>query len=73
MYRREFIRNSSMVIGAVVVGLPTFAQAFEEESIQHHESQSPRLMGHKRFGCARALNDPAIAMSLPADFPIHFA
>ena len=25
MYRREFIRNSSMVVGAVVIGLPNFA------------------------------------------------
>lgn len=73
MYRREFIRNSSMVLGAVVVGLPTLAQAFEEAACEPCSSSNPRLIGHKRFGCARALNDPAIAMSLPADFTIHFA
>lgn len=72
MYRREFIRNSSMVVGAVIVGLPTFANAFSEEPSERHGNLRPRLVGHKRLGCARTLDDPKIALQLPPDFSSQF-
>ncbi len=73
MYRREFIRNSSLVIGAVIVGLPSLAGAFDPEIPVSADNSRPRLAGHKRLGCARALDDPKIALQLPTDFPLHFA
>ncbi len=73
MYRREFIRNSSLVVGAVVIGLPNFAGAFEQETTGLQDTSRPRLMGHKRLGCARTLDDPKIALQFPSDFPIQFA
>ena len=73
MYRREFIRNSSLVVGAVVIGLQNFVGAFEHETTGLKDTSRPRLMGHKRLGCARTLDDPKIALQLPPDFSIQFA
>lgn len=73
MYRREFIVNSGLVLGAVVVGLPSFADAIEPDPAIIDGGLRPRLVGIKRLGCARALDDPAIALQWPAEFPTHFA
>lgn len=73
MDRREFIGHSSVVLGVALVGLPTFADAFEPEQAESAGEFRPRLHGHKRFGCARALNDLVIALQMPPEFPVNFA
>lgn len=73
MYRREFIVHSGIVLGVAVVGLPSLTEAFAPEPAASAHSDRPRLMGHKRSGCARPLHDPLIALQLPPDFSVHFA
>ncbi|MGB5108119.1 MAG: twin-arginine translocation signal domain-containing protein [Candidatus Zixiibacteriota bacterium] len=73
MDRREFIGHSGIVLGVALIGLPSLAEAFEVENPETNREFRPRLQGHKRFGCARQLNDPAIALRLPPDFPVNFA
>ncbi len=73
MYRREFIVHSGVILGAAVVGLPELGRAFSPELPDSPHSGRPRLVGHKRSGCARPLQDPLIALQLPPEFPVHFA
>lgn len=73
MDRREFIAHSGVVLGVALVGLPSFADVLKPSTPSHSGEFRPRLQGHKRFGCARSLNDPAIALNLPADFPTYLA
>jgi hypothetical protein len=73
MYRREFIVHSGVVLGAVVVGLPSLSEALTRETAESSHSGSPRLIGHKRSGCARPPHDPLIALQFPPEFPAYFA
>ena len=73
MDRREFIAHSGVVLGVALVGLPSFADVLEPTTPSHSGEFLPRLQVHKRFGCARSLNDPAIALKLPPDFPTFLA
>ena len=73
MDRRKFIGHSGVVLGVALIGLPSFADAFEVENPIVNREFRPRLHGHKRLGCARQLNDPAIALQVPPDFPVNFA
>lgn len=73
MDRREFIGHSGVVLGVALVGLPSLAEAYETELPGTSREFRPRLQGHKRFGCARQLNDPAIALRTPLEFPVNLA
>lgn len=73
MYRREFIVHSGIVLGVAVVGLPSLTEAFAPDVTEPPTTDRPRLVGHRRSGCARPKYDPLIALQLPPDFPVHFA
>lgn len=73
MERREFLKHSGLVLAVAAVGMPGIGSAFDRASYEKLQPFHVHAVGIRRFGCARTLNDPAVALAWLSENQLNFA